>query len=228
MEDKLYKELMQMNQPSEDEIRIDDSDHFSKIAIVRNKFRKTEDLEEFTDRFANTFHPAVMTANTTQIIVIIISIFSTIAMIYYCRRKFKCCKRRRGSGEIMPGTGQTSLGPVMDHWFVVEDEPDTISGIASRPTPVPQPRTRNPLASFYDSFPAWTRGPDYASVRHPPRPVVKDQEPSIIRMNPIDQAAATRTASLPAKPIAISPQEFERLRNEQHQLNRNQNPTTIL
>jgi len=40
MEDKLYKELMQMNQPSEDDIRIDDSDHFSKIAIVRNKLAR--------------------------------------------------------------------------------------------------------------------------------------------------------------------------------------------
>jgi hypothetical protein len=228
MEDKLYKELMQMNQPTEDEIRIDDSDHFSKIAIVRNKFRKTEDLEEFTDRFANAYHPAVMTAHTTQIVIIVSSIVTIIIVIYYCRRKCKCCNRRRGTGEITPGTGQTSLGPVMDHWFVVEDEPDTISGIASRPTPVPRPRTRNPLASFYDSFPAWTRGPDYATVRHPPRPVAKEQEPSIIRMEPVDQPAAIRTASLPAKPTAISPQEFERLRNEQYQLNRNQVPTTSL
>ncbi len=132
-----------------------------------------------------------MTAHTTQIVIIVITIITIIVVIYYCRRKCKCCSRRRGNGEITPGTGQTSLGPVMDHWFVVEDEPDTISGIASRPTPVPRPRTRNPLASFYDSFPAWTRGPDYATVRHPPRPVVKDQEPSIIRMNPIDQPATT-------------------------------------
>jgi len=84
MENKLFKELMQMNQPSEDDIRIDDSDHFSKIQVVRNKFRKTEDLEQFTEKFASTFHPAVMTAHTTQIILFICGFLTTIATIYYC------------------------------------------------------------------------------------------------------------------------------------------------
>jgi len=86
----------------------------------------------------------------------------------------------------------------MDHWFVQNDEPDTISNIASRAAIPTQHRSRNPLASFYDSFPSWTKNPIYATIQTPSRRV--DTNPSIIRMDRLDDVKeATRLASLPAR-----------------------------
>jgi hypothetical protein len=91
MENKLFRQIHQQHQPVEGPTFYDNTPVFENIPRIRSSSQK------FSEIWSEQFHPATVTANTTQTIIIIIIVCSLALLLCYCRHRLrqKCCGRRR-------------------------------------------------------------------------------------------------------------------------------------
>jgi len=229
---QLFREIFQEPQPLVEAVYIDERPIFAHIPKVKPP-EDTGDILEFTKKLTSNFHPATVTANTTQTIVIIIVLTALAALAYYFRHCFcRCCHRRP---RIPPPDISEPVRETGQHWFQIpDDEPDTISQIAAQPDPEP-PRVvrfqalRKPMQSLYSTFPAWTKShhpqSDLMTVEQMQRrqrlerqgPIRRNTESesqtsSILRTPSLDIPRTTTGAS------HISQEEFERLKRDQQRV----------
>jgi hypothetical protein len=169
MENKLFHQIHQQQQPAEGPTFYDNTPVFENIPRIRSSSQK------FSEIWSEQFHPATVTANTTQIIIIIIIVCSLALLLFYCRHKLrqKCCGKRRTIKIRDPTYTPNPEEPALNNWFVETDEnqpdPDSISTLAMASSSPPRgSKVTQAFNSFYDSFPAWTKREE-----RPTQPIIR-------------------------------------------------------
>ena len=222
---KIFREILQKQQPTADTVFVDNTPFFANIPRLRSSLTADDDVH-FTKMLTDGFHPATVTANVTQTVILVISFLAVAALFYYYRRR--CCRTCSKRASIdPPEPAQTnSREPILKFWHVEDDDhdPDTISTIAAQPSP-PQPR--GAMQTFYDAFPSWTKD-NRTRVEQNENciNVIPSSSGGIVRTQPVDipQGATARSYTMPARPGAIAQQDFDRLRREQQQMQQSQQP----
>jgi len=170
MENKLFHQIHQHQQPDEGPTFYDNTPVFENIPRIRSSSQR------FSEIWSEQFHPAAVTANTTQIIIIIIIVCLLALLLFYCRHKLrqKCCGKRRTIKIRDPTYTPNPEEPALNNWFVEPDgndqpDPDSISTIAMASSSPPKgSKVTQAFNSFYDSFPAWTKREE-----RPTQPIIR-------------------------------------------------------
>jgi hypothetical protein len=178
MDHPLFQQVTQEVQPTQDLVRIDNTPIFGNIANLKIALNNAPDnIVEWTDKLTDSFHPVTVMSNITQFL-IVITVLSFIAALFYC-----CCKNRIRSC-CQPRQRYTLPDAIPDfnespdrHWFpdTNQQEPDTISDIAARPSPHRNQTAHiGPLRTIQNQVNRWT-GTDQDSLQTRARAMSTDQ-----------------------------------------------------
>jgi hypothetical protein len=193
----LFKEIAQIEQPRPDIVRIDDTPVFGNIARYKYNSQSKEDIVEFTNRFADNFHPADVTSNLTLTILIISILLVVLGLAYYCRKhKIGCCCNKQRRHRLPNAPPAFNELPPDALWFPDDDrEPDTISGIAARRTPQRNSMFLAPARNLQRRVQSWTTSQENIQTR--PRTMTSDQ------LNNEQMRAMLQNPSMPQRPRSM-------------------------
>jgi hypothetical protein len=202
----LFKQITIANQPLLNSVKIDNSRIFDyQPSVHLTESNDEEDIVDFTDRMTKSFHPATVAANTTQTLVIILSLAAVACLIYFCCRAplgCTCCKRqaRLVANQRIP---EFHDPPREGFWFREPDpEPDTISAIAARQGSRLASFATAPFQNLPASFPKWTK--------HTPVPTNEPPPMSTTQMTAAQVRAMEAILNIPppALPVSGQPQSI--------------------